>query len=454
MSIEQMLFLLLLLVVGILAFQSYSEIWAKIRLGKSYDGAPDLSKRWKNVLLIAFGQKKMFKKVLPALFHLFIYVAFLMTQIELIEIIIDGASGHHRTFASSLGWFYTLTINLIEWLSVLAFIATAIFLWRRNVLKIGRFEKVEMDGWPKRDANLILLGEILLILGILTMNGADTQLQTLGGAAYYPETGKLMISSFIGDTLFADLDLKTLLILERSGWWLHLTMVFGFLLYLPVSKHLHILLAFPNTYWARQKSPGTMQNMPEVMVEVKSMLGLTTEAESAMSTEIPEFGAKDVTDLTWKNILDAYTCTECGRCTAVCPANLTGKKLSPRKVVMDVRDRADEVREKLRSADSNWVREEIRIADVQLNRDNFEDGQSLFDRITREELYACTSCNACVEACPVLIDPLEVILEMRRYDILTLAGGPQDWLPMFNSLENSGSVWQVTTDRDALIDSK
>jgi heterodisulfide reductase subunit C len=452
MSIEQILFLMLLVGVGITGYRSYSEIWAKIRLGKPYDGAPDQGQRWKNALLIAFGQKKMFKNFLPAILHLFIYVAFLITQIELIEIVIDGVTGHHRIFASGLGWFYTFIINLIEWLSVLAFIATIIFLWRRNIRKVERFEKVEMIGWPKKDANLILLGEILLIMGIFTMNGADSQLQSLG-IAHYPDTGTLFLSSSIGAGIFSGFDSTTLVFMERSGWWLHVMVVFGFLLYLPISKHLHILLAFPNTYWARQQASGTMQNMPEVMQEVKSMLGLAAESPTVSPAEIPEFGAKDVTNLTWKNILDAYTCTECGRCTAACPANITGKKLSPRKVVMDVRDRTDEVRRKLRSADRKWIKQELQGGDTNLNKDNFDDGQSLFDRITREELYACTSCNACVEACPVLINPLEVILDMRRYEILTLAGGPPDWLPMFNSLENSGSVWQVSSERDGWIES-
>ncbi|MCB0665028.1 MAG: 4Fe-4S dicluster domain-containing protein [Saprospiraceae bacterium] len=449
MSVQQIFFLLVLFGVSILGFKLYGRIYRNIRLARKYQGAPDRSKRWRNVLLVAFGQRKMFKNLIPAFLHLFIYIAFLFTQIELIEILIDGIFGVHRFFASYLGLFYTLIINVIEVLSLLALVGTVIFLWRRNLLHVSRFENPEMTGWPKRDANLILLGEILLITGIFTMNGADALLQNID-PQHYPDTGNLVISAGLGPLLFSGFDQSTLVFLERTGWWLHILVVFGFLLYLPVSKHLHILLAFPNTYFARQHSNGKMNNMPEIMQEVKSMLGMGDPVESA--TEIPEFGVSDIRDLTWKNLLDAYTCTECGRCTAVCPANLTGKKLSPRKIMMDVRDRVEEVSEKLRSADPKWIDETKKEGHPDLKIHNFNDGKSLFEYISKEELHACTTCNACVEACPVLINPLEIILEMRRYEILTQGSGPQDWLPMFTSLENSGSVWQVNTERDAWID--
>ncbi|MCB0687000.1 MAG: (Fe-S)-binding protein [Saprospiraceae bacterium] len=451
MSVQQIFFLLIVLGVGTTAYKWFGKILFNIRLGKAYSGAPDQSLRWRNMLLIALGQKKMFKRVLPAILHGFIYIAFLLTQIELVEILIDGIFGYHRVFAPLLGSFYTFLISFIELVSILALIATIIFLWRRNVLKIKRFEKPEMSGWPKLDANLILVGEILLITGIFCMNGADIVLQELSPDQYH-DTGSFIFSSVIGPVFFGNLDISTLILLERTGWWLHILVVFGFLLYLPLSKHLHILLAFPNTYLARQKSPGAMQNMPDIMHEVQNMLGISTaDSVSETNAEIPEFGANDVFDLTWKNLLDAYTCTECGRCTAVCPANLTGKKLSPRKIMMDVRDRCEEVGGNIRSADPKW-RDPAKGNDQALSPKNYHDGLSLFDRISPEEIHACTSCNACVEACPVLINPLEIILEMRRYEILTLGTGPQDWVPMFTSLENSGSVWQVSSDRDAWID--
>lgn len=453
MSIQQMFFLLLLLTVGYFAIRLYGGVWRNIGLGKSYvpDGNP--LRRWTNAGLIAFGQKKMFKRPLPAVFHLFIYLAFLITQIELVEIILDGLSGRHRLFALSLGGFYTFMISMIEILSILAFVATVIFLWRRNILRLSRFEMPEMAGWPKKDANLILIGELLLLIGIFTMNGSDTVLQSREPLSY-PDTGFLAVSGMLGPVMFEGFSIELLIFLERAGWWLHILVVFGFVLYLPVSKHLHILLAFPNTYYASQRPPGTMNNMPEVMNEVKSMLGLevTNQVADAVS-EIPEFGANDVFNLTWKNLLDAYTCTECGRCTAVCPANITGKKLSPRKIMMDVRDRAEEIGKKLRSGDSLYIKKTQPAGPEILSKENFEDGRSLFDYISKEELHACTACNACVEACPVLINPLEIILEMRRYEILTMGSGAPDWVPMFNSLENNGAVWQVTADRDSWIKS-
>ncbi len=341
---------------------------------------------------------------------------------------------------------------MIELLSVLALVATVVFLWRRNVIRVKRFQQTEMKGWPGKDANLILIGELLLIAGIFTMNGTDVLLQDLD-PAHFPETGTLLVSDWLGPVLFGGLETNTLLLLERIGWWLHILVVLAFLLYLPVSKHLHILLAFPNTYFARLTPVGRMSNMPEIMREVKSMMGLTEESPDNVSEEIPEFGAGDVMQLSRRHLLAAYTCTECGRCTAECPANITGKKLSPRKVMMDVRDRVEEVGEKLRSGSREWIKEGTEEGE-KLSVRNFDDGKNLFDYITPEELHACTSCNACVEACPVLINPLDIILEMRRYEILTLASGPSDWTPMFTSLENTGAVWQVNTDRDAWTESE
>ena len=291
----------------------------------------------------------------------------------------------------------------------------------------------EMKGWPTLDANYILMAEIVLIAAIFTMNGADGLLQNLD-PAHYPDTGPLLLSSVVG-SMMSGLSVGTLHFLERAGWWLHIMVVFGFLLYLPISKHLHIMLAFPNVYFSKLKSRGEMSNMPEIMNEVKSMMGLTEPGaeEPPMTDELPDFGSKDIMDLSWKNLLDAYTCTECGRCSSVCPANGTGKKLSPRKIMMDIRDRATE------------VATAVKVKDYDIK--DYDDGKSLFDYISEEELYACTTCNACVEACPVMINPLEPILELRRYKILTESAGPGDWMPMFTSLENTGSVWQMPNER-------
>lgn len=448
--ISSILFAIVFLVCFSFAARGFATIRRNILLGKDQEIGDRPAERWKNVLLVAFGQRKMFKRVLPAVMHLFIYVAFLFTQIELIEIVIDGFTGTHRVFAPYLGFLYTLIINMIEILSLLALVATIIFLSRRNILKVRRFQQVEMRGWPSIDANLILLGETLLIVGIFTMNGTDVVLQKLD-PAHYPDTGHLLISSVTGPALFGWLNQDWLVMLERFGWWLHILVVFGFLCYLPFSKHLHIMLAFPNTWYARLTPRGKMQNMPEIMAEVQSMLGVPVTYEGSVAAgpdDMPEFGSNDITSLSWKNLLDAYSCTECGRCTSVCPANITGKKLSPRKVMMDVRDRAEEVGRKLDSASLQYVDPSKRAKAGELSVANFGDGKSLFDYITPEELHACTTCNACVEACPVLIDPLDIILKMRRYEILTLSAGPTEWVPMFTSLENNGAVWQMPVERE------
>jgi heterodisulfide reductase subunit C len=444
--VGQLLFLMLVAATTWLAVRKYGQIIRNIRLGGEYALTGSRSDRWRNTFYIAFGQKKMFKNWLPAVLHLFIYVAFLITQIELIEIITDGFTGRHRLFAVGLGGFYTFLISSIEILSLLALVATVIFLVRRNLLFIPRFRKPEMKGWPSRDANLILFGEILLITGIFSMNGADILLQQQLPEAY-PPTGHLAVSSWLGPIMFGGMDLSALQIIERFGWWLHILVVFGFIAYLPYSKHLHIAFAFPNTWYAPLEPRGKMENMPAIMNEVKNMMGIPADTATT-GEELPEFGANDVTSLSWKNILDAYSCTECGRCTAECPANQTGKKLSPRKILMDIRDRAEEVGDKIASGDPAYIREDLRESGQPLSKTNFDDGKSLFDYISPEEIHACTTCNACVEACPVMINPLEPILKMRRYEILTLSQGPSDWLPMFNSLENSGSAWQIPQDRD------
>lgn len=432
---------------GYAGFQ-FSKLRRNILLGKAEELQLDKGKSLKSMLLVAFGQQKMFKRLLPAFMHLFIYVAFLFTQIELIEILIDGFFGVHRFFADKLGMLYTITISTIEVLSVLAFVGTVVFLWRRNVSKTPRLHKPEMKGWPTLDGNLILVFEILLLIGIFSMNGADAVLQGID-PEHYPDTGNLAISSWLGPLLFGGLEESTLHIIERSGWWLHIIMVFVFINYLPKSKHLHIFLAFPNTYFARQNEKAAVENMPEVMNEVKGMMGLVEMDEADMSEELPDFGANDVFTLGWRDILAAYSCTECGRCTSVCPANTTGKILSPRKIMMGIRDRAEEVGRNLDSKNPEFIREDLRGEGVQLSKENYDDGKSLFDYISNEELHACTTCMACIEACPILISPMDPIVKLRRYEILTESAGPSDWMPMFTSIENSGSAWQIPKDRDA-----
>ena len=446
--VQQIIFILVCILSFQFAVRQYRRVYKNIHLGKEEGISGNRGARWKNVLLVAFGQKKMFKNWLPAILHFFIYAAFIITQIELIEIFVDGFFGVHRFFAEPLGGFYTFVISFIEVLSILAFVATIIFLSRRNILRLARFKKPEMTAWPTLDANLILFGEIALVTGIFCMNGADTVLQGID-PQHYGSTGHFAVSGSLGPMVFGGLPQDWLMFIERGGWWLHILAVLAFINYLPFSKHLHIIFAFPNVYYARLSPRGEMLNMPDVQKEVSSMLGFDGGEEVPMDEEIPEFGAKDIFDLSWKTLLDAYTCTECGRCTAECPANLTGKKLSPRKVMMDIRDRVEEVSKKLVGGSAEFIDAEKKEDNTKLSAANFDDGRSLFDYITPEEIHACTACNACVEACPVLINPLEPIMELRRYEILTLSEGPADWVPMFTSLENTGAVWQMGVDRDA-----
>ncbi|HRG42531.1 MAG TPA: (Fe-S)-binding protein, partial [Saprospiraceae bacterium] len=352
---QQIIFIVLTGIVSFFAYKKFRQIYQNILLGKSSDMFGDTAQRWQNVIFVAFGQKKMFKNWIPAIFHLFIYVAFLFTQVELIEIIIDGVFGVHRFFAPFLGGLYTLIISSIEVLSLLALVATFVFLYRRNLLKVPRLVKSELNGWPKLDANLILIGELLLVTGIFTMNGADSVLQGID-PTHYPETGSLAISSWFGPAVFGGMEPESLMFVERFGWWLHLLVVLGFISYLPYSKHLHIFLAFPNVYFSKLTPRGEMENMPEIMNEVKSMLGMEADTSATSGGEMPEFGSKDVFDLSWKNILNAYSCTECGRCSAVCPANLTGKNLSPRKIMMDIRDRATEIGNNIASGDLKYAK--------------------------------------------------------------------------------------------------
>ena len=425
------MFILILTVgIGYFAF-NVKKLIRNIKLGRKVNRSDKPSERLKNMTLVAFGQQKMFKRPIPAILHFALYFAFVITQIELIEIIIDGVFGTHRFFKDALGGFYTFIISLIEILSFLAFVATIAFLSRRNLLKLPRFNMKEMLGWPTKDANLILIMELVLVACIFTMNGTDEVLHTMG-KSHYEGIGSFnfSISQYVGPALFGSLSESTLLILERVGWWGHFFMVMIFLNYLYFSKHLHILLAFPNTYFADLNPKGELDNLESVTNEVKLMMDPSADpfAAPANPDEVPaKFGASDVQDLNWVQLLNAYSCTECGRCTSSCPANQTGKKLSPRKIMMDTRDRLDEVGK-----------------NIDLNKGVFvPDGKSLLnDYITPEELWACTTCNACVEECPINISPLSIIVDMRRYLVMEQSAAPKELNSMMTNIENNGAPWQ------------
>jgi len=442
--IGPILFALVLLGTAAFSYKKYSFVIRNIQLGKVDEEAKPSPERWRNTIMVALGQQKMFKRPLAAFLHLCVYVAFLVTQIELIEIVIDGLTGQHRLFwgwwegSDFLRGFYTFLVSFIEVLSVLALVATFAFLARRNLLKLPRFVKSEMNGWPKLDANLILFAEIILVFCIFLMNSTDVVLND-------EEDYGFLISSLIAP-IWEGFDDSTLHILERIGWWGHILMVFVFLGYLPYSKHLHIIFAFPNTFWARLNKKGEMANMKEVQEEVASMMDPNAAFDAPVSEEIPKFGVSDVFDLNRQQIMSAYTCTECGRCTSMCPANLTGKKLSPRKIMMDVRDRADEVGHNLDLNKTEFINEEQKSETSKLTAENYDDGKTLFDYISTEELRACTSCNACVEACPVLINPLDIIVELRRNLILEQSDSPEEWNGMFNTIENNGAPWAFSPD--------
>ena len=427
--LQQILFIVLVgIAVGLFVKQA-RFILRNIRLGREekFEPHPD---RWKNLFLMAFGQKRMFEKPLVALLHLAVYAGFIIINIEILEIVLDGLFGTHRLFAPYLGRFYSFVINFFEVLAFLVLASCAIFLVRRNMVKVPRLTMKELNGWPRSDANYILIFEIILMALFLTMNASDQALQ-LKGVGHYGElqTGPFWVSGVISP-LFRDISAPALIGLERTAWWLHIVGIFIFLNYLPYSKHLHILLAFPNTYFARLQPQGKMQNMPEIQQEVVYAMQPETLPADAPQEEHKRFGAKDVPDLSWKNLLDAYTCTECGRCTEACPANQTGKKLSPRKIMMDTRDRMEEIgrnREKTGQP--------------------ADDGKTLLhDYITTEELWACTSCQACVQACPVLIHPLSIINQLKRYLALEESNQPGEWNGMYSNVENNFAPWKFSPD--------
>jgi heterodisulfide reductase subunit C len=424
---QQILFILFFIAAVWLFARKVKSISRNIKLGRDEEFAshPD---RWKNVLLIAFGQKRMFDKPLVALLHFTVYSGFIIINIEVLEITLDGIFGTHRLFAPWLGGFYTFVINFFEVLAFLVLTSCIIFLIRRNIVKVWRLNMKELDGWPRSDANYILIFEIVLMTLFLTMNSADRNLQ-LKGHEHYGDVGSFWVSGIIAPA-FQNFSTGNLIAMERTAWWLHIAGIFVFLNYLPYSKHLHIVLAFPNTYYARLAPQGKMQNMPEIQKEVLYAMQPETVPAEPEAGEHKKFGAKDVFDLSWKNLLDAYTCTECGRCTEACPANQTGKLLSPRKIMMDTRDRM-----------------EIVGSNIDNNKTFSDDGKSLLhDYISAEELRACTSCQACVQVCPVLIDPLHIINQLKRYMIMEESNAPQEWNGMFSNVENNFAPWKFSPD--------
>ena len=426
--LPNIIFTLLLLTAAGFFVKNVGRIKRNIYLGKSIDRTDQPKERWGNMARIALGQSKMVKRPIAGILHVLVYVGFILINIELLEIVVDGIVGTHRIFAPFLGGFYNILIASFEICAALVLIAVILFWCRRNVIRIQRFWKDEMKGWPKLDADLILYFEVVLMGLFLTMNGADLAIQTYyPDAPHYAQAGSFPVSQFIAP-LFEGSDLSSIILIERTAWWMHIIGIFFFLNYLYYSKHLHILLAFPNTFFADLRPKGQFNNNANVTAEVQLMMDPNADPYAATvdSAEVEKFGASDIMDLNQVQLLNAYTCTECGRCTSECPANQTGKKLSPRKVMMDTRDRLTEVGNNIEKNKGQFV----------------DDGKQLLgDYISHEELWACTSCNACVEACPVDIDPLSIIMEMRQYLVMEESAAPSDLNNMMSNIENNGAPW-------------
>lgn len=419
----------IILILGIGYFaRNVKKLIRNIKLGQDVDRSDNPSERWKNMAMIALGQSKMVKRPIAGFLHILVYLGFVIINIEVVEIIIDGLFGTHRVL-SFMGGFYDVLIGSFEILAFLVLVAVIVFWIRRNVMKIQRFWNPEMQGFPKNDANYILYFEMVLMTLFLVMNAADYHLQFVpGGFSHYHQAGSFPISQFIAP-IFNGMDNALVAMIEKGAWWLHIVGILIFLNYLYFSKHLHILLAFPNTYFANLNPLGQFDNLESVTSEVKLMMDPSADpfAAPANPDAVPaKFGASDVQDLNWVQLLNAYTCTECGRCTSSCPANLTGKKLSPRKIMMDTRDRLEEVGKNIDANGGTFV----------------DDGKSLLnDYITTEELWACTTCNACVEECPVNISPLSIIMDMRRYLVMEQSAAPVELNNMMTNIENNGAPW-------------
>lgn len=424
--ISSIIFIALLLAASLLFAKNVNTVIRNIKLGRDIDRSDRKKERFMLMAKVALGQSKMVVRPVAGLLHILVYGGFIIINIEVMEIVLDGIFGVHRMF-SFLGGFYHALIASFEVLALLVLVSCVIFLIRRNILRLKRFSGIEMTSWPKSDANYILITEVLLMSAFLIMNAADSSLQLLG-AQHYTAVGSFLISSLIMPSL-SSMSVGGLVILERSLWWFHIVGIFAFLNYLPYSKHLHILLAFPNVFYSKLTPKGQFENMAAVKKEVELMFNPDADPYATPSEPQGEplrFGAKDVTDLTWKQLMDSYTCTECGRCTSVCPANITGKLLSPRKIMMDTRDRLVEIGK-----------------GIDEHGKDFSDNKSLIrDYITEEEVLACTSCNACTEACPVNNDPLSVILDLRRYLIMEESKAPSEWTGIFTNIENNGAPWQ------------
>ena len=422
--IANILFVLLLIAGVGLFTKKIRSVIRNIKLGQDLNLSDRPMERLQTMIRVALGQSKMGSRPVAAFFHVILYVGFIIINIEVIEIIIDGVFGTHRVL-SFLGSFYNFLIGSFEYLAFLVLIACFVFLSRRNILKLKRFHMKEMTKWPKSDANIILITEIFLMSAFLIMNACDFQLQTLQAGHYFK--GEIVGSFPISSSLISFLpsDVSTLEFIERFCWWFHIIGILAFLNYVPYSKHFHIMLAFPNTYYSKLTPKGQFTNMESVTNEVKLMLDPSATPPPADAPPA-RFGAKDVQDLTWKQLMDSYSCTECGRCTSACPANITGKLLSPRKIMMDTRDRLEEVGK-----------------NIDQHGADFNDNKSLLGNyITEEELWACTSCNACTEACPVNIDPLSIIIDMRRYLVMEQSTAPAELQGMFAKIENNGAPWQ------------
>lgn len=423
--IAQILFVIIAAVATYFFVKNLKTIRRNILLGKDVDLSDNQPERWKTMFKVAFGQTKMAARPVPFVLHLVVYVGFVLINIEVLEILIDGIFGTHRVL-SVLGSVYNLAIGFFEILAFGVLVACVIFLTRRYVVKLARFQSPELKGQPNKDATTILIIEIVLMAALLKMNAADQILQSRG-VEHYINAGSFPISSWLFAPIYNCYSDGALVFMERAAWWFHIIGIFAFMNYLPFSKHFHIIMAFPNTFYSNLKPKGELKNMASVTQEVKLMLD--PSAATPEGYEPPtSFGVKDVQDLTWKNLMDAYTCTECGRCTSSCPQNITGKLLSPRKIVMDVRDRLEEVGKNIDANNGTFV----------------DDGKNLHSYVTEEELWACNTCNACVEACPVNINPMEMIVEMRRYKVMEQSSAPGSLNNMFSNLENNQAPWQFS----------